>query len=379
MAYVNLGNVLRDQGELGEAAACYRQAIERQPDFTEAHNNLGTALKDQGRLDEAVASYQRALQLAPSDAAVLSNLGNALGSRGELGEAVATYRRALELKPDYAPGHSNLLFTLQYRPGVSLADLASAHATVRAGARPAAPSRMAPALKRPRRRSPPSLGLRLARFGTASRGQFHDSGPGEPRPGTMRNRVLLRPARPRRTHHPSSRRRGARGATSSDRPTGNWPSRFGRIGSTSSSIWPATPPATASWRSPASRRRSKSPGSGTSGPPGSRRWTISWPITMRFHPHSRRTIASGSCGCRTAMSATSRPTTPRRCALAGGGESVRHLRRFPQSGQNHSRGGQSLGPDPPSRAAGPRAVDVPGDGRSFRGRPAGGPVRRPGD
>ena len=68
--------------------------MELTPNLTEAHNNLGSALKDQGRLDEAVVCY----------------------------------RRALELKPDSAEAHSNLLLTLHYEAGVTLASLAEAHA-----------------------------------------------------------------------------------------------------------------------------------------------------------------------------------------------------------------------------------------------------------
>ena len=107
-AYYNLGNVLKDQGKLDEAVACYRRALELKPDFAEAHNNLGNALKDQGKLDEAVACYRRALELKPDYAEAHNNLGNALKDQGKLDEAVACYRRALELKPDYAEAHSNL-------------------------------------------------------------------------------------------------------------------------------------------------------------------------------------------------------------------------------------------------------------------------------
>jgi predicted O-linked N-acetylglucosamine transferase (SPINDLY family) len=51
-----------------------------------------------------------------------------LKDQGNLDEAVACHRRALELKPDYAEAHSNLLFDLQYCPGVTPEALAAAHA-----------------------------------------------------------------------------------------------------------------------------------------------------------------------------------------------------------------------------------------------------------
>jgi predicted O-linked N-acetylglucosamine transferase (SPINDLY family) len=107
-AHNNLGNVLRDQGKLDAAAACYRRALELKPDFAEAHSNLGNALADQGKADEAVASYRRALELKPDYAEAHNKLGNALRDQGKLDEAAACCRRALELKPDYAGAHNNL-------------------------------------------------------------------------------------------------------------------------------------------------------------------------------------------------------------------------------------------------------------------------------
>ena len=61
----DLGVILKNQGKLGEAAACYRRALELKPDYAEAHGNLAAALNDQGKLDEAVASHRRALLLNP--------------------------------------------------------------------------------------------------------------------------------------------------------------------------------------------------------------------------------------------------------------------------------------------------------------------------
>ncbi len=42
-------------------------------------------------------------------------------------EAIACFHRARELRPDSAATHNCLLFLLQYRPGVTLAELAAAH------------------------------------------------------------------------------------------------------------------------------------------------------------------------------------------------------------------------------------------------------------
>ena len=73
-----MGAALRDQGKLDEAAACFRQAVERKPDYAEAHNNLGNALRDQGELEEAIACYRRALELKAGFPASLGSLVHAL-------------------------------------------------------------------------------------------------------------------------------------------------------------------------------------------------------------------------------------------------------------------------------------------------------------
>ncbi len=107
-AHNNLGNALKDQGELDQAIACYRRALQLKPDYAEALHNLGLAWNDQGKFDEAVACYRRALQLKPDYAEAHNNLGATLKEQGKMDEAVACYHRALELKPDLAEVHNNL-------------------------------------------------------------------------------------------------------------------------------------------------------------------------------------------------------------------------------------------------------------------------------
>lgn len=106
--HCNLGNILRDLGQLDKAVASCRRALEIKPDLAEAHSNLGNALQDLGQLDNAVTSYRRALAIKPGLAETHSNLGNALRDLGQLDNAVASCRRALAIKPNYAEAHCNL-------------------------------------------------------------------------------------------------------------------------------------------------------------------------------------------------------------------------------------------------------------------------------
>ena len=107
-AHSNLGNGLRDQGDLEQAAAHYRTALTFIPEWAEAHYNLAGVVASQGRLEEAVAGYQQALALKPDFAEAHNNLGSLFKTLGRSEAALGCFRQALVLKPDYAEAHNNL-------------------------------------------------------------------------------------------------------------------------------------------------------------------------------------------------------------------------------------------------------------------------------
>jgi tetratricopeptide (TPR) repeat protein len=76
-AHLNLGNVLRDKGQLDEAIAEYREVIRLQKDSAEAHYGLGLALKGKGQVDEALAAFREALRLKPDFAQARDQLRQA--------------------------------------------------------------------------------------------------------------------------------------------------------------------------------------------------------------------------------------------------------------------------------------------------------------
>jgi tetratricopeptide (TPR) repeat protein len=104
----NLGATLIEQGRLEEAVDSFRRALDLNPDYRESHVNLATALKALGRLDEAAACYRRMLALEPDDFAAHVNLGIVLTDQGRPDEAALCFGKALELKPDCAEAFSNL-------------------------------------------------------------------------------------------------------------------------------------------------------------------------------------------------------------------------------------------------------------------------------
>jgi protein O-GlcNAc transferase len=108
VAYFNLGNVLKEKGQLNEAITCYQEAIRLNPHFAEAHSNLGSALQDKGDLDQAIVFYQKAIQLNPHIFFTFNNLGTAFRIKGKNDEAITCYQEAIRLNPHFAEAHSNL-------------------------------------------------------------------------------------------------------------------------------------------------------------------------------------------------------------------------------------------------------------------------------
>lgn len=113
IAYENLGQALRERGELDESRAMYERALTVAPSHSPAYvavvqNSLGLVLTRQGRQDEARARFEAAVRSNPSFAEPRGNLGNALAAEGKFAEAVQQYRAAVSLKPDFTEAQVGL-------------------------------------------------------------------------------------------------------------------------------------------------------------------------------------------------------------------------------------------------------------------------------
>jgi serine/threonine-protein kinase len=102
-ARYNLGNSLRLQGKLAEAAGAYRQALALDPRYASAHANLASVLQAQGNLAGARAEYRKAVHLEPNDISFHMSLGLVLRDLGRLDEAEEEERKAIKLANDEEP------------------------------------------------------------------------------------------------------------------------------------------------------------------------------------------------------------------------------------------------------------------------------------
>lgn len=104
----SLGNTCQDLGQLARAIAYFERALRLRPDAVELHNNLGTALQDLGHTEEAIACYRNALARRPDVVDTLDNLAGALRAQGQLDDARRHYERALALRPNRVESHIGL-------------------------------------------------------------------------------------------------------------------------------------------------------------------------------------------------------------------------------------------------------------------------------
>ena len=114
--HVNLGGVLTNVAHnYTEAAAEYRAAVKLDPEDAKAHFGLGNVLREQGKLDEAAASYRchpHQAQLWPAH----HNLAYVMIRQGNVDGAIAEGRESLRLQPDAAAVPGNLAWLLAFSP-----------------------------------------------------------------------------------------------------------------------------------------------------------------------------------------------------------------------------------------------------------------------
>lgn len=103
---------MHGQGQLDEAAACYRRALELDPVHANAQFNLATTLITLGRSEEAEALLRKMIAAGQASADVLQNLGIALAGQHRDAEAEDYFRRALAAGPPSAALLKDLAFAL---------------------------------------------------------------------------------------------------------------------------------------------------------------------------------------------------------------------------------------------------------------------------
>lgn len=97
------------EGDLDDAEATLRLALELAPDCPEAHADLGLVLSLRGQLASAEDEFARAVVLDPDLAVAHLGLGNVRATRGDSPAAERAYVAALRIQPELVEARRNLV------------------------------------------------------------------------------------------------------------------------------------------------------------------------------------------------------------------------------------------------------------------------------
>lgn len=127
-----VGRIDLAEGRVDAAITRFRNALQLDRGFVEAHNGLGVAYGQQGRFADAADAFRAALALTPDAPHVLNNLGFAQLKAGQLDEAAVSLKRSLALDSRNERTRENIELLASARTAVV--------AAAAAGAAPAAPA-----------------------------------------------------------------------------------------------------------------------------------------------------------------------------------------------------------------------------------------------
>ncbi len=109
-----LGNESHSQGRYLMAEACFKEALEYQPDNAAYWYNLGNAQRELAKPKAALASFQQSIKFNPDDADTHNNLGNVQRESGQLDLAIVSYQQALKLNPNLHHAKVHLVHQKQH-------------------------------------------------------------------------------------------------------------------------------------------------------------------------------------------------------------------------------------------------------------------------
>jgi tetratricopeptide (TPR) repeat protein len=92
-------------GDLGEAIACCKRAIEVDPSFGNPYNDIGAYLIELGELDEAIPWLQKAKEATRYEAPQFPrfNLGRVYLAKDMMSAALREFEEAVDVQPGYEP------------------------------------------------------------------------------------------------------------------------------------------------------------------------------------------------------------------------------------------------------------------------------------
>ena len=96
-AYNNLGNLLKEKGDLKGAKTAYETTKNIDPSFVTGYFNLGMTFNAIGLFKDSISCYLKAIDLNPKYAQAYQNLGVVLLKAGYIDDSLTAFQEAIAL------------------------------------------------------------------------------------------------------------------------------------------------------------------------------------------------------------------------------------------------------------------------------------------
>jgi tetratricopeptide (TPR) repeat protein len=107
-AYVQMGGICLQQGDLEGCLDWNKRATKARPGFSEGWANVGYVHLQRGEVDEAIKAFERATYFNFRFVQAFASLATAYLMKGDVDKSIECSQKALEVEPNFAVAHNNL-------------------------------------------------------------------------------------------------------------------------------------------------------------------------------------------------------------------------------------------------------------------------------
>jgi len=107
-AYVQLGGICLQRGDLEGCLKYNHGGVNARPRFAEGYGNIGFVELQRGNIDKAITALEKAVQYNDMFVQAYVTLANAYLFDGRIEKSIEANLKALEINPDFAVAHNNL-------------------------------------------------------------------------------------------------------------------------------------------------------------------------------------------------------------------------------------------------------------------------------
>ena len=108
-AYNNLGNIKKRIGKIEEAISCFKKAIELKENNILAYFNLANTYRENRYFNELIETYEKILSFNPNDVKTLYNLGSVYLFLGETSKGKNFFEKIIKINKNHVPSYRNII------------------------------------------------------------------------------------------------------------------------------------------------------------------------------------------------------------------------------------------------------------------------------